>query len=555
MMKRCFLLLACIATVATGEAQEGYIGSLTQGIQKLEARIASVALSQPVQKVSGKQWNLTAGLFPKRLPADGQSVGFIVVKITNKLGQPLRDIPVRFSSTMGRLLTKEARTNGQGIAFARLQSEKSSVIRKVKVHVNAYLSSTLVWNFVPAQPKPRPKFDLQMRVHWMPIVPSENPLKGQWQCVGEDGEVGGVAVPILHISPPPQFCWVDASFKELSFSCPAQEGTMDVKPTFKRDCCVGKQRAAAFRLFVPGGWTRLHNSLYLLRVSATVSDGKHFWLAGEKEMEVKVKNAVLKEITNLSPVLRCEDVGESMTVRFTVDSLQDAPATFRLKLYEWLTDNLVAILEQRQHISPKSQQQFEFTFTLKPEIAARLLDQKPPFLFAYDLEVIVHQPFPEEKDMDYRCSVIVEAGAPVDERDNFITTAEYCGYEDKGTENEEDDEHLFLNPLVLVSKDGSSIKHGKCLLFDPDNEKVHEWEWRSLKCVTHDAYDSTYTSPKGIVHNILIRVPVHAMEKAGTYYWTFPGYDDCAWRYKDHRPRLILEAFRRPFKVRLKKDE
>lgn len=395
-----------------------------------------------------------------------------------------------------------------------------------------------------------------MRVHWMPVVPSDNPIKGQWQCVGEGEEVGGAAVPILHIFPPPQFCWIDASFQELPFVCPAQEGTMMAKPTFKRDCCVGERKAAAaFRLFIPGGWTRLHNSLYLLHASVTVSDGKHFWLAGEREIKVKVENATLKETPTPSPILKCRDVGESMIVRFTVDSLQDAPATFRLKIYEWLTDNLVAILEQRQRVSPKSQQQFEFIFTLKSEVVTRLLKEDSPFFFDYDLEVVVHQPLPEEKDVDCRCSIVAEAGAPVDENGNFITSAEYYGYEDKETESEEDDELIFLAPLVLVNRDGSSVKYGKCLLFDPDNEKVCEWEWQNLKCMAHNACDSVLTSPKGIAHNILTLVSVRAMRKAGAYYWTFVGYDDCAWRYKDHRPRKILEAFRRPVRVRLKSEQ
>ena len=65
-------------------------------------------------------------------------------------------------------------------------------------------------------------------------------------------------------------------------------------------------------------------------------------------------------------------------------------------------------------------------------------------LYAYDLAVCVEQISPECVDRDVRVSKYLWVERAVDEEGREIFEAEYYGYDDKGTEEESDDEHIFL---------------------------------------------------------------------------------------------------------------
>ena len=132
----------------------------------------------------------------------------------------------------------------------------------------------------------------------------------------------------------------------------------------------------------------------------------------------------------------------------------------------------------------------------------------------------------------------------VDEEGDEIFDAEYYGYDDKGTEEEEDDDHLyFIRWYVLRDKEGRDANEGSEIwLFDPDLNLVKTWKVKELPCLEHGGEkDGLKASEEGIRHGILVAVPVSLMEKAGTYYFVLHFLDNHPDKYKDHKVKPALE--------------
>jgi len=91
-------------------------------------------------------------------------------------------------------------------------------------------------------------------------------------------------------------------------------------------------------------------------------------------------------------------------------------------------------------------------------------------------------------------------------------------------------------------KSGRNPSHGEIWLYDPDFERVQSWVVRALQCIEHNAFDGLRASPDGMLHGVILRVPVSAMDKAGTYRFVLHFYNDYADSYKDHQVKPALEV-------------
>ncbi|MER3501091.1 MAG: hypothetical protein C4295_06350, partial [Candidatus Fervidibacterota bacterium] len=60
--------------------------------------------------------------------------------------------------------------------------------------------------------------------------------------------------------------------------------------------------------------------------------------------------------------------------------------------------------------------------------------------------------------------------------------------------------------------------------------------------VEHEATDGLKAHPEGLLHGVILRVPVSVMEKAGVYRFVLHFYDDYADSYKNHQVKAALEV-------------
>lgn len=119
---------------------------------------------------------------------------------------------------------------------------------------------------------------------------------------------------------------------------------------------------------------------------------------------------------------------------------------------------------------------------------------------------------------------------------------EYYGYDDGGTPDDESDDGYFYYIRwyrLMSSRDAS---YGEIWLYDPDFLRVASWLVPSLGCVEHGYADGLRATPEGLLHGVILRVPVSLMEKAGIYRFVLHFYDNYADSYKNHQVKAMLEV-------------
>ena len=79
-------------------------------------------------------------------------------------------------------------------------------------------------------------------------------------------------------------------------------------------------------------------------------------------------------------------------------------------------------------------------------------------------------------------------------------------------------------------------------MYDLDFIKVQSWVVAVLQCVEHGYADGLRANFEGLLHGVILRVPVSAMEKAGTYRFVLHFYDDYADSCKNHQVKAALEV-------------
>jgi hypothetical protein len=141
--------------------------------------------------------------------------------------------------------------------------------------------------------------------------------------------------------------------------------------------------------------------------------------------------------------------------------------------------------------------------------------------------------------MDY---LFIERG--VDENIEPMLYAEYWGYDDKQTpEDETDDEHLyFIRWYVLKDSLNTNAHSGQILLFNPDLTPLYSWDITALRCLEHgEATDGLRADSTGIKHGVIVPVPVSVMQLGGEYRFLLQTKDEHLAFDKAHRHMRAIE--------------
>jgi hypothetical protein len=192
----------------------------------------------------------------------------------------------------------------------------------------------------------------------------------------------------------------------------------------------------------------------------------------------------------------------------------------------------------------------------------------------------------DQKTSDY---LFIDCGT--DEQGNPVTEAEFAGYDNNGTpEDETDDAYLYYirryklrEALVPLDNDGDGWENEDAVNgFDDDGdgavdedpedyqplrgasegvirlyyvdelEKKAEWAIPDLFCWEHGWEDGLRTSVEGLQHTVLLEVPVSLMAKAWDYRFVISVKDSHADREKGHRQKWALERNQRAQEYRAK---
>ncbi len=169
----------------------------------------------------------------------------------------------------------------------------------------------------------------------------------------------------------------------------------------------------------------------------------------------------------------------------------------------------------------------------------------PRGIYLYRLSAYVYGSVPPDRDSNRSDYLFAERA--YDENNEPILEAEYWGYDDKQTpEDETDDEHLyFIRWYVLRDSLNTNASSGQIWLYDPELQPIGSWDLSQLPCVEHNNQpDGLTASTAGVKHGVIVRVPVSLMVTPGEYLFLVHAVDDHPDEEKCHRrkPALPLNA-------------
>lgn len=127
-----------------------------------------------------------------------------------------------------------------------------------------------------------------------------------------------------------------------------------------------------------------------------------------------------------------------------------------------------------------------------------------------------------------------------------VSDAEYDGIDDNGTPTDTSDDKFryFVRCYVLkdVGNPAVNATEGVIKLYDPDLASVAEWNVTTLPCRKHgDATDGLTASSAGTEHELLIKVPIGLVNRAGDYIFVASMKDGHANDYRTHEHRWTRE--------------
>jgi len=513
---------------------------------------------------------ITVGAYPEVLPADGKSTSFIVAKVTDEKGKPIAGKEVMFSSTGGQILVKRVRTNEQGLAFSRICSELlqkgQRKVVKIRAKVNPEAEIEVIFDGDMVLTLNTSNVSVYAFCYWKKITPNGpwvcTPKPPYCECCEEENGVSGLAGIAMHVVTPLGYWTAYPNYIEVIGDGHPNQFRSD----YDRDYFDYDQNAPcppppdpsnpnqqrfhfSWQPETTLGWVEFHRSPVTIKINYTV--GRYypyppqFWTE-TKTFVVNAFNAVLKIEPNSPKVLAWDPENpdpSKLTVNFEVETLQIGRVWVWMRIYSCKRANNEGAIRVIQT---------ETTTNTPTPIAWDGRDDSGEVaekgLYAYDLHVCVEQLSPECVDRDVKVSQYLSVERAVDEEGNEIFDAEYYGYDDKGTEEVEDDDHLyFIRWYVLRDKEGRDANEGSEIwLFDPDLNFVKAWRVKELPCLEHGGEkDGLKASEGGMRHGILVAVPVSLMEKAGTYYFVLHFLDNHPDKYKDHKVKPALEINQR----------
>ena len=110
----------------------------------------------------------------------------------------------------------------------------------------------------------------------------------------------------------------------------------------------------------------------------------------------------------------------------------------------------------------------------------------PAGVYVYRLGAYVYGSAPPDRDSNRSDYLFIERA--IDENNEPMLYAEYWGYDDRETpEDETDDEHLYFIRWYVVKDNLNTNAHrGEIWLFDPELQRIGAWDLAQLPCVGHN---------------------------------------------------------------------
>ncbi|MFA0743187.1 MAG: hypothetical protein DFNUSKGM_003321, partial [Candidatus Fervidibacter sacchari] len=468
--------------------------------QEIAAKAISNAKKNPKSTAKGNGMVIIVGAYPEVLPADGKSTAFIVAKVTDEKGKPIAGKEISFSSNGGKILVSKAKTDIQGIAFSRICSEvlpkgqKKMVKVKAKVNPEAEtdvlfdgsLSSNSTFSITSSA---------SVSVYWWSNPPNTQSLV----CSSNGGSASGFSGIAAHVvvpSSPPHFVYPNF-LKVIGDGHPFQKQMGELYSDSYTPCApyVGDGYVKYSWTVYPEmtGWQKYHRSNVSLIFNYTVArpypPPGQFWTE-EKVVGVQALNAILKLSPNNPPVFVWDPENpppvEKRTVTFRVETLQNTQVAITVRIYrghryndEGAIKEISVTVPTNQDVSVIWDGSVDSTEGVPPEEGGSMLAEKG--VYAYDVIALVQQVVPNRFDADKRCSPSMKIERAKDENGREIFEAEYYGYDDNGTEEEEDDGHLyFIRWYVLKCGSAYFDNDGDAetsLFVDSDGDKRFDEDW------------------------------------------------------------------------------
>ena len=385
------------------------------------------------------------------MPADGKSTAFIVAKVTDEKGKPLAGKEVLFSANGGQVLVRKAVTDGQGLAISRLCSErlpkgKKKIVRikaktnpegETSVLMDGNLSSTFTLDV-----------SVSLKVWWQP-EPSSS-----WLGVSS-GEVAGAAAITFEAQPQyPYIIWCNYIVYEEQGNHPRRLKNGTDEPIY--DNVSNRWTWVPFDV----GWSILHRSPIKVLASYTVAqdcpaDPEMGWecpppVTETKEITVTVSNAVVKVLEPDPPLLIWDPEDPSknrLTVTFSVNTAQSWDGEVELRVYRLdraSFEEPIRVIREVKSVPGTHSISWDGMIEVSEDEGMMGLEMAERGIYAFDLWVNLPQTPKPLGDSDTRCSNLMTILPWKDEQGKEVHEAEYYGYDDKGTEEESDDEHIFL---------------------------------------------------------------------------------------------------------------
>jgi len=239
------------------------------------------------------------------------------------------------------------------------------------------------------------------------------------------------------------------------------------------------------------GWSILHRSPIKVLASYTVAqdcpaDPDMGWgcpppVTETKEITVNAVNAVVKILEPEPPFLIWDPEDPSknrLTVTFSVTTAQNWDAEVELRVYRLdRASNEKPIRVIREIKGVPGTHPISWDGMIERKMG---LEPAERGIYAFDLWLNLPQTPKPLGDSDTRCSPFMTILPWKDEKGGEFHEAEYYGYDDKGTEEESDDEHIFLVRyglrcgLAMLDDDGD---FGMRAFVDEDSDGRLDEDW------------------------------------------------------------------------------
>jgi hypothetical protein len=469
--------------------------------QEIAAKALSNAKKNPKSTAKENGIIITVGAYPEVLPTDGKSTAFIVAKVMDEKGNPLSGRFVNFSTNGGNLLVRQTETDGNGIALSRICSEvlrkgiRKIVTIKAKVNPEAQTQIIIDGNINQVTFS---NYSTHISIAWCPNL---NAGTEGIVCSQADAVIGGSAQVELHIKQSfvnnfYPYLWVnwvkvigDGHPRQIGLAHPGREyGTMGVYclPSF-----VPGQEVIFTHTVGPEDleWTRFHHGNVVVTINYTLArytpPGQPPQMVTEEvSISGVARNAVLKILEDSPPLLAWDPDNppseERRRVSFKVESVQSGNFIGVVRIYRanrsngegavkeiWVegsTNQTISVVWDGTIDGGEGEEWGE----------GNVVAEKG--LYSYDVQFWLPQVL-VGMDEDKRVSPYMVIERAVDENGEQVFEAEYYGYDDNGTEGEEDDGHLYFIRWYVLKCGSAQYDNDGDALIDRDGDGWIKEDW------------------------------------------------------------------------------